>query len=169
MRRRNLSRNGLLTLARHEALVLMVGPKFDASTSIGVTRVPLDLLEQAYRAVVAAVAAGDCPDDLRRLTGWDRSPCHRTWAWWMWTQGEEPLYGVDEALRLLELGELSDEEIDTAIVQADESLDKIGRRVWHGVGSQVLLAEALIEATGRERLPYDRFDWDGERSEWVTV
>jgi len=154
--RKRLSRDGLLRLALYETATLLVGPRIEGERAGIVTRVPPDLLEQAWRACEAAVEDGTTNAEIYRLvTG---RLCSRAWAWWEWTQREPCLCGIEEALRLLELGELREQEIEQTIAAADRHLEGIGRQVWAahgGLRQDVRLAEALIAATGRERLrPY---------------
>jgi hypothetical protein len=148
----------LLRLANQEALVLMIGP-----TAI-VTDTPVPLLARAWQAMVDAKAAGELPESLEGLLAWSpSSACRRCWAWWQWSAPKglkRPDDGdghddVAQALVLLEAGVLEDAEIDCVIASAEGCLDSSDREVHHGKRSDVVLAEALIEATDRPPLrPY---------------
>lgn len=150
----------LVRIANNMALNLAAGPGIQQHGRI----IPDRVLEAAWHEAEAAHAAGvELPLAARGLFDRELHPCSRPWAWWHWTQCEErPSHGVDEALRLLALGELTDREIDTAIAHAERHLDSCGRQVWtvHGGTNQtVRVAEELIALTGRAQLVYRVIEW----------
>ena len=142
----------LLRLAHQEALVLLIGPAIVTDTSV-------PMLARAWQAMVDAKAAGELPVSLERRLSWSPShACWRAWGWWEWSAPkglQRPGDQIGDALALLEAGVLEDAEIDCVIASAEQWLDVGGREVGHGLRSDVVLAEALIERTGRPRLrPY---------------
>ena len=150
----DIHRRKLLQLAHQEALVLDIGP------AAIVTDTSVPMLGRAWQAMVDAKAAGELPARLEQLLAWSPgSACRRAWAWWQWSAPKglkRPDDGdghddVAQALVLLEAGVLEDAEVDSVIASAERCLDVSGREVWHGKRSDVVLAEALIEAT--DRLP----------------
>jgi hypothetical protein len=75
--------------------------------------------------------------------------CERPWAWWRFSRGLRcPDDPVDQAVALSAAGELTEQEVTEMIEKAENTLDRMGRVVWHGRPHRVLIAEALIEARG---------------------
>jgi hypothetical protein len=50
----------------------------------------------------------------------------RVWAWWVFEAGEEPPAPPDQALRLAELGQLTDTEIEELDTEAERALARLG-------------------------------------------
>jgi hypothetical protein len=149
----DIHRRKLLQLANQEALVLLIGP------AAIVTDTSVPMLGRAWQAMVAAKADGELPESLEQLFAWSPgSACRRAWAWWEWSAPkglQRPDGQIDEALVLLEAGVIASAEIDCVIASAEGCLDSSDREVWHGKRSDVVLAEVLIDATGRPPLrPY---------------
>jgi hypothetical protein len=159
-------RRALLRIVEHNSLALALGPRRDDREGI-TCGVSDEILEVAWKATEAAHAGGDrlgeCTAGLFDYP--ERTPCQRPWAWWEWTTDIEYPGGwpIGTALALSDAGELSEAEVALAIADAEHSLDRIGREVWHGAPQGVRLAEALIEARGLPHLrPYIEHRWDQE-------
>jgi hypothetical protein len=136
-------RRRLRAVAKFYGLELHAGLFASTLVQLGGEDNALRVLEAAWREIEAEQIYGECK---------------RPWAWWAFTRPEliRPGDPAGDAIVLNAAGVLSDEEVAAMIEEAERSLDRIGRVVWHGRFQPVVVAEALIAARGMAPLrPYE--------------
>lgn len=95
-----------------------------------------------------------------RLEGGPSRPGSRCWAWWRFEQDSEPPDGdAAQALRLLELGEVADEERAGLRVRAREAVEAADWADHLDATGSIVTSPASARETMRERRERDRLAW----------